>query len=171
LAFSLQETLSSAESGRSPACEQNGFHDLLIACAPAQVSGNGFPYFSLVRSWIALQKALGGEDHPWSTVPALDGSFVHKSCLKRMESLWGLNPFDGRDLFPIRLNGEHEAGVDRLAVNEHGAGAAISNETAGLGAGEPELFADHLKKRLIRLDRELERFVINRNVKRLFHSR
>ena len=87
-----------------------------------------------------------------------------------MKSLRSFKPFNRRDLFPVRLNSEHEAGVDRFFVQKDGAGAAISNETAGLGAGEPELFADHFKKSLIRLNGELERLVIKGDVNRLFHS-
>jgi hypothetical protein len=161
--------MSFTESGGSPAREHNGLNDLLIARAPAQVPGDGFSDFSLTCSWIAIQEALGREDHAGSAIPALDRSFFHKGCLEGMEPLRGLDPFDCRHLFPIRLNSEHEAGVDRLSVQEHGAGAAISNKTSGLGAGEVKLFADHLKKRLVRLDCEYEGFVVDGNLNGLFH--
>jgi len=161
--------MSFTESGGSPAREHNGLNDLLIARAPAQVPGDGFSDFSLTCPWIAIQEALGREDHAGSAIPALDRSFFHKGCLEGMEPLRGLDPFDGRHLFPIRLNSEHEAGVDRLSVQEHGAGAAISNKTSGLGTCEVKLFADHLKKRLVRLDCELESLAVNRDVNCLFH--
>ena len=37
-----------------------------------------------------------------------------------------------------------EAGADRLAVEEHRAGAAVAGVAADLGAGQAELVAQHL---------------------------
>jgi hypothetical protein len=59
--------------------------------------------------------------------------------------------FHGRHLGPVRLDGEHEAGADRLAVDEHGAGAARSVLAADVGSGEPEVVAEEVDEQPTRL--------------------
>ena len=59
---------------------------------------------------------------------------------------------DGRHLVAVGLDGEHRAALDRLAVEEHGAGAAVGGVAAGVGAGEPEALAEQVGEQQPGLD-------------------
>ena len=61
-------------------------------------------------------------------------------------------PFDGADALALGLHGEHQAGSDRLVVENHGACAADAVLAADMRAGEPALVADDIDQRLSRLD-------------------
>ena len=50
------------------------------------------------------------------------------------------------------LHREHQAGAHRLAVDQHGAGAADAVLAADMGAGEPQLVAQAIGQRQARLD-------------------
>src|ERR1700723_1399579 len=57
-------------------------------------------------------------------IAALEPVMFDKRLLQRMERAGGAEALDGGDLAPFVLNGESEAGIDALAVDEDGAGAA-----------------------------------------------
>ena len=52
----------------------------------------------------------------------------------------------------VRLDGEHEARVDAPPVDEHRARAALADEAALLGAGQPEVVAQDVEQRVVRRD-------------------
>ena len=53
-------------------------------------------------------------------------------------------PLDRRHLRALRLERRVDAGVDRLAVNDDGAAAALSLIATDLGAGQPQVVAQDL---------------------------
>jgi len=53
--------------------------------------------------------------------------------------------FDGGDLVAVGLYREHQAGARRLAVEQHGAGAADAVLAAGMRAGETEIVAQAIE--------------------------
>ena len=55
----------------------------------------------------------------------------------------------GLDRAAFAFHGEHHAGKDRLAVEQHGAGAALPELAAVLGPGELEVLAQDLEQRLV----------------------
>ena len=59
---------------------------------------------------------------------------------------------DGGDLVAVGLHREHQAGTHRLAIDQHGAGAADAVLAAGMRAVEQEILAQHIEQRLARLD-------------------
>src|SRR4029077_12846018 len=59
---------------------------------------------------------------------------------------------DRRDLATLRLQREVRAGVQRLAVEEHHAGAALGVVTALLGAGQADGVAHRLEERRARIE-------------------
>ena len=68
---------------------------------------------------------------------------------------------DGLDAAALALEAEHEAREHRLAVDEHGAGAALAELAAVLGAGQPEVLAQDLEQRLVRRERDLDRLAVH----------
>src|SRR3990172_8042515 len=51
---------------------------------------------------------------------------------------------DGLDARPVGLDGEHHAGLDRQAVLDDGARAAVSGVAADMGAGEIRVLANEV---------------------------
>ena len=47
-------------------------------------------------------------------------------------------------LAPVGLTGQHGAGLDRLAVDMHDAGAALAGVAADMGAGQAQVLAQEL---------------------------
>ncbi len=58
--------------------------------------------------------------------------------------------FDGEDVGVCDLQEGDEAGVDELAVEQDGAGAALAFSAALLGSGELEVFAKDVEEALER---------------------
>ena len=77
-------------------------------------------------------------------------------AIRRGESL------DRRQLAPVRLHGEHQAGTGSLSVHQHRAGAAYAVLAAEMGAGEPELVAQEIGERDPRFDTALVRLAVDR---------
>src|SRR5262245_11060429 len=69
---------------------------------------------------------------------------------------------DRRHLQPVRLYPEDGAGLDRLAVDQHGAGAAGRGVAADVGAGEAEPLAQDRDEQLARLELEIVRLAVHR---------
>ena len=65
------------------------------------------------------------------------------------------------------LLGQQDAGVHRLAVEQHRADAAFGLEAILLGAGHAELAAQHVQQRPVRLDQQLMALAVDRELERL----
>ena len=59
---------------------------------------------------------------------------------------------DRGDRGAVRLDREHQARVDADVVHQHGARAALPDETALLGPGQPEVVPEDLEERVVRED-------------------
>ena len=86
------------------------------------------------RSRIAARGARG-------TPPASDAA-----CRPPRQAL------DRGDLRAVGLHRQHGAGLDRLAVDMHDAGAALAGVAADMGAGQAQLLAQELDQQRARLD-------------------
>ena len=60
-------------------------------------------------------------------------------------------PLDGGDVAARRLQRQHQAGIDRRAVHQHRAGAAVAVAAAFLGAGQAEPVAQQVEQRVARV--------------------
>ena len=85
---------------------------------------------------------------------ALQAMMIHEGALHRMQLVAVREPLDGADLLAVGLHGKHQAGAHRLAVDDHGAGAADAVLAADMGAGLPAILADRIGQRAPRLDRD-----------------
>src|SRR2546425_6232591 len=79
--------------------------------------------------------------------------------LERMQRIAPLRAvrqtLDRRDVVPIRLDGEHQAGAHRLAVQQHRTGAAHAVLASNVRAGEAQLVAQEVGEEQPRLHRTL----------------
>src|SRR5882757_7690245 len=144
---------------------QHRLHDVLVAGAPAQVAGQRPADVFLARVGVLVQQGLGGHHHPGGAEPALQAVLLLEALLQRVQLTRGGQPFDGADLAPVHLDGQHGAGLDRPPVYQHGARAAVRGVAAHVRAGQPEPAADqvgqqqprlHLGDLLLAVDRELD---------------
>src|SRR5207253_10265450 len=84
---------------------------------------------------------------------ALERVVLPECLLERVELAVSGQTLDGRHLGAVRLDGEHQAGANALAVHEHGAGAAHPVLAADMGPREPELVAEEVDEEPPRLER------------------
>src|SRR5262249_17937576 len=75
-----------------------------------------------------------------------------EGALQGMEPVALGEPFHSTDRTSGRLNGKHQAGADRLAVNDDRAGAAHAVLAADVRAGLTAILADGVGERAPRLD-------------------
>src|SRR5216683_7548774 len=68
---------------------------------------------------------------------------------------------DGLDLVAFRLGPEHQTRANDLAVDDDGAGAAITRAASFLAARQVELVAQHIEQGLLRLAEELDGLTID----------
>src|SRR5579864_4934939 len=64
-----------------------------------------------------------------------------------MEMIRGGESLYCQNLAAIHLAHEHQAGVHRLAIDDYGAGAAVTHVTPQLRAGQVELIAQQTQQR------------------------
>ena len=141
----------------------DGFENLLIAGAPAQIARQrGFDLIAC-RPWVLVQQRLGGDQESGRAVSALGGAQISERFLQRVQAAVAGKAFDRRDRTAVAVDAEHEAREHRLAVEQHGAGAAFAQLAAVLGAAQVQVFTQNLEQRLVRRERDLGRFAVQRD--------
>ena len=70
-------------------------------------------------------------------------------------------PLDGFDLAPLRVNGQHAATVDRLAVHNDGAGAARAPVADALGPGQVQVIAHCVEQGHARFNVDVYGFAVD----------
>ncbi len=65
-----------------------------------------------------------------------------------MQFAFERQPFDGLNLGAFGLQHGHKATVHQLAIHAHRAGAALALATTFLGAGQMQIFAQHVEQPL-----------------------
>ncbi len=88
---------------------------------------------------LRLVQRRAGQDHAGGAEPALKCLRIEKRLLHRMRAAIGRKAFDGRDGMAVGAEGRDQAAMHRLAVDQHGAGAAVAGVAALLDAEMPEL--------------------------------
>src|SRR6185437_11080055 len=140
----------------------HGAENLVVARAAAQIAGQPIPGFFLGRIGVAVEQRLGGDDKAGGAEPALKRGMLEEFLLHRVERIAVGDALDRRDRPPLGLDREHQARAGDVAVDDDGAGAAIARAAAFLAAGQPELVAQHIEHRLLRLAQIFGRFAVNR---------
>src|SRR6266851_609598 len=139
----------------------HGLDDIDVARAAAQVPGNGLADLLLARVLVALQERARGHQHAGGAEAALQAVLLGEALLDGMELARLLQALDRGDLRAVGLHREHGARLDRVAVEDHGARAAVRGVAADVGAGHPEHFADEVHEQEPRLDFRLARGAVD----------
>src|ERR1700733_6457551 len=86
-------------------------------------------------------------DLPRRAIAALESVVFDERLLQGMKRARCAEVLDGRDLPALVLNGQSEAGIDALAVDQDSAGAARPLIAPLLGAEEVQMFTQKIEKR------------------------
>ena len=130
----------------------HGLDDVLIAGAAAQVRRQHVEQVVVADVRLALQHADRQHQKARRAEAALQAVVIHEGLLHRMQRVAIGQSFDGADFLALGLHGEHQAGAHRLAIDDHGAGAADAVLAADMGAGLAAILADGIGQRAARLD-------------------
>ena len=121
--------------------------DPRVAGAAAQVAADRLAHLVLGRRRVGGQERLRGHDHPRRAVAALGREVVANACCTGSSvPLWA-SPSIVVIFVPLGLHREHEARVDDVAVEVHGARRALALVARAFGAGQPEVVAQHVGQR------------------------
>src|SRR5215210_3491299 len=126
--------------------ELDGLHDVLVACAAAQVPFQAIPYLLLRRVGILSQQADGGHDHAWRAVAALETVRLVESLLHRMPQAVLRDAPDGGDLVPVGLHRKDRARLDRLTVDVDRAGPATGRVAPRVHAPDPKVLPEMMEQ-------------------------
>src|SRR6185436_6228443 len=126
----------------------------VVGAATADV-GHRVVDVTVARLRFLLQQRGRCHQHARLAEAALRHVELDPRLLQRMRRV-GCEPFDRHDLLR-RAHRRHRphARAHRLAIDVHGAGAALRDATAVLGAGERELLAQHPQQRRVGLGVEI----------------
>ena len=81
---------------------------------------------------------------------------IGERFLQRVETGRAGHPLDGLYPSPLALESEHEAGQDRLTVEQDRAGSTLAELAAVLGAREPQVLAQHFEQCLVVVDERVD---------------
>src|SRR5215211_2562518 len=120
----------------------HGLHDVLVARATAEVAFETLPDLLLRRVRLLLEEAYGGHDHARRAVAALQPVRLVEGLLHRMPEPVLPDALHRRDLVPVGLHREKRARLDRLAVEQHRAGPAVSGVAARMHTSDPQVLPE-----------------------------
>src|SRR5690349_15758250 len=103
----------------------HGLHDVVVSGAAAEVAVERLADLGLGGLLGLAGEPDRGHHHARRAEAALQTVVLLERGLHGMELVAAREPFDGGDLGALRLDGEHVAALHRLAVDQHGAGAAL----------------------------------------------
>ena len=117
-----------------------------IGAAAAQVQPQGFFDLRLRGVWILIQQPVGGHEQPRSAKAALNGVIFHISLLHGVQPAVFAQPLHGHHVPALQILEGCRAGADRLAVYEHGAGAAGLFLAAAFCAGQFQILPQEVQQ-------------------------
>src|SRR4051812_2615271 len=131
--------------------------DARVAGAAADVAREPEADLGFARRRVFVQQRLRHHQNPRRAEPALGAAKPDEAVLQRMKRAIGrLQAFDRIDARALGLDAEHEARIHRLAVEDDGAGAAVSDVASLLRSAQARFVAQHVQQAAIGLERELD---------------
>jgi hypothetical protein len=124
----------------------DGFDDLHVTGAPAQVATQGLLDVIDRGIRVCVQQRLGGHDHSGRAEPALDRTGQDERLLNEMRVVRRAEPLHRDDLGTLQVSHPRQAGMHRFAVDHQRAGAALALAVAGLlGSGQPQVLPQQVQ--------------------------
>src|SRR5262244_113719 len=153
--------------GRLGGLADGGDH-LRVARAPAEIARDAVPDLLLARLRMLGKEGRRGHEHARDAEAALGHAVADEGILQRVEDAVRAEALDGGDGTAARLHGEHEAARHRLAIEMHGAGAAVPGAAALFGPGQAEVLPKRVEQRLVGLHEHLDGLAVDRGAQDLF---
>src|SRR5262249_47724352 len=107
------------------------------------------------RFRLVLEQRRHRHDHPALAIAALRNVVIEPGLLHLVQRAVLRQPFDRGDLPAGDRAQRHRARAHRNAVDMDGAGAALGDAAAVLGAGQPDRVAQHPQQRRVGVDIDL----------------
>ena len=122
----------------------HGFHDVLIAGAPAQVAGEALRGYRPRSDSADVSAArVRRQQHPGCAEAALQAVLIPEALLQRVQRAAWCQPLDGEDLVAVGLRREHRARLHRPdAVHDDNAAAAARGVAADVGTRQSAFFPE-----------------------------
>jgi hypothetical protein len=118
----------------------DGRNDVRVSAAAADIARHGLADLVVGFSVAFVDQSNCRTDLTGSAVAALKSVVFDEGGLHRVELAPGCQTFDGGDLIVLVHDGQREAGVDPLAIDEHGAGATLAVIATLLSAAKANVF-------------------------------
>ena len=126
-------------------------HNALIAGAAADIALEQFADLALAGARMLVAQIDRAHDHAGGAKAALKPMAVFEGGLHGMHGAVGFGQtLDGGDLGAAGLRCQHIAGLDRMAIHQHGAGAALGGVAAHMGAGQLQTLTQKLHQQRMR---------------------
>ena len=129
-------------------------NDVLVAGAAAEIAFELFADHVVAEIVaLAMDQVDRGHDHAGRAEAALQAVVLAERLLHRMQGrAVGGQALDGPDLMPVSHDRQRGAGLDRLAVEMHDAGAALRGIAADMGPGQAQVLAQELHQQRAGVD-------------------
>ena len=114
-------------------CTLNGFDNVMIARASAEIALQCVANLGFRRAGIMLEKICCRHDHAWSAKPTLEAMFFLEALLQGVERSIGSHAFNRSNSGTICLHGKHGAGLYRSSVYVYGARSTLTGVTPNMG--------------------------------------
>src|SRR5712671_5246149 len=105
---------------------EDGTDDLVVAGAPAEVTGEPVARLGLCRIRITVQQRLGSDQQARRAEATLQRCMFQEFSLQRMEIMAARHALDSLDRAAFGLDRKHQARADQAAVDGHAAGATVA---------------------------------------------
>src|SRR5512135_2390708 len=126
--------------------------DVLVAGAAAEIPLEPVPDLRVGRLRVRREEVARRQDHARRAEAALEAVLLAERLLHGVELPVRREALDRRDLRAVGLDREHRAGLDGLAVEEHGARSALARVAADVGPGQAQRLPEVVDEEQPRLD-------------------
>src|SRR5438093_815588 len=138
-----------------------GVDDVLVAGAAAEVARETLADLALRWRRVVLQQRHGRHDHPRRAEPALQPVLFPEAFLQRMQATVGREALDRGDRRAVGLDRKDGAGLRAPAVDENGAGAALTGVAPDVRPRQTQVFAEEVNKEHARVDVSLANLAVD----------
>src|SRR3954453_1391790 len=142
--------------------------DVLVARTAADRARGPRADLLVGRLWVLVEQRPRRHQHPGRTEAALERVLLMEALLDRVELPVLLERFDGADLVALAHRRKCRARLERLAVHEDDACAAVGGVAAPMRTGQPGRVADEVHEERARLD--IPRPLLTVDVDRQLHG-
>ena len=123
-----------------------------MRAAAAQIELELGPDLRIGRFGIPLQQGLGAHHHAGDAISALRRLLLDEGALDRRRRLDRPEAFQGGDLLAFQQDQRRDAGQYGFAVDDHGAGAALTEAAPELRSAQLKIVGEHIEQRRRRIN-------------------